>query len=827
VAVLVSDSFNRADSTTTLGVADTGQAWVVDAGVWGISTNKAYSSTTGAVSTAHIETGVSNSTVAANITWVSQNQGLILRLTDVNNYIGCRLGSSNLLLFKLVAGVATTLGIYNVMPVSGTTYALQIAADGTNISVALDGVDVITGVTDAFNQTATKVALRATMSVVSPPTFDNFTVNSVPTGGTVYIATRQSIYQPSSVDVATKQIINLTSLMSVATTQVITDSLVSSTALATRQSIYQTSSTNIATKQVIYQVNLAVYATQQSIYGPVLSYMTERGRWSSSTLDERGRTVFGNLSDKGQAVFEASSSGSSVGSVSYTTKQTINQTSLTSFATKQSIGQISSVAYVTQQIITSGTSASSYITELGRWSSSVLDESGRAVFGSLTEQGHTVFIVKASAIGTLGSFSYATKQIVNQTSLISFATKQILNKIGSITIATQQIISQASPISETYMTRQIIYRIGSVSYATQQRTKIVGSASFTTRQVISRQSISESENNVKKRWMFGGYELKINPKTFNPSYSQTSSGEVTANGIISTNNDFYDKQLDFSFDIYGAPTNFSTDAMVSFSNGLYVSITDNILNDEIFCLKSNNVVDVISTLSGSISRSISLAFSGTPQAIARLDQGMAILYSNGNLYITDENGAQISKYIYSDIDIINCLSITWDSNNYLYLMNKYGKIFRADISSGATSLVYISDDFDNNMTINSSVYSCIHYFDGFMGLIKNNMLVYLDENFYIIYGTEAILGNNKLIGISFNRYSREFYVLSLTQIRQFYPNTCGIDVVRVKNQLHNGIIQISDEKGLTRYLSVKGMKFQRKRNKQDSRYEVSINGKIL
>lgn len=38
----ITDSFNRANSTTTLGNTDTGQAWTVLAGTWGISSNQAY-----------------------------------------------------------------------------------------------------------------------------------------------------------------------------------------------------------------------------------------------------------------------------------------------------------------------------------------------------------------------------------------------------------------------------------------------------------------------------------------------------------------------------------------------------------------------------------------------------------------------------------------------------------------------------------------------------------------------------------------------------------------------------------------------------------------
>lgn len=42
VGVVVSDSFNRADSASSLGTADTGQVWSSAVGTWGISSNRAY-----------------------------------------------------------------------------------------------------------------------------------------------------------------------------------------------------------------------------------------------------------------------------------------------------------------------------------------------------------------------------------------------------------------------------------------------------------------------------------------------------------------------------------------------------------------------------------------------------------------------------------------------------------------------------------------------------------------------------------------------------------------------------------------------------------------
>jgi len=99
VEILVSDAFNRANSTTTLGNADTGQTWqYVSPAVFGINSNRMYcSSAVDALpATSHItyiNTGEADHSVTFDkIFPASTNQTItryLLRYTDINNHYRC------------------------------------------------------------------------------------------------------------------------------------------------------------------------------------------------------------------------------------------------------------------------------------------------------------------------------------------------------------------------------------------------------------------------------------------------------------------------------------------------------------------------------------------------------------------------------------------------------------------------------------------------------------------------------------------------------------------------------------------------------------------
>lgn len=85
------DTFNRADSASTLGSADTGQAWTAVSGTWGISSNKGYLVTTTpeASRVATIDPGLTNFVLSCDVTLGATrvNTGILLKYIDASNHV--------------------------------------------------------------------------------------------------------------------------------------------------------------------------------------------------------------------------------------------------------------------------------------------------------------------------------------------------------------------------------------------------------------------------------------------------------------------------------------------------------------------------------------------------------------------------------------------------------------------------------------------------------------------------------------------------------------------------------------------------------------------
>lgn len=168
---IVSDGFNRADNTT-LGNAETGQAW---SGDFGISGNKAY----GKLSTdalAIIDSGMSNCDISVTLsTYISASySGLIARFTDANNYLRCELNSGTVYI-NLREGGTSSLLAYS----SGKTFndgdIIKMRINNTAISVYHNGT-LIVSTTSSFNQTATKHGIRTYQNLAR---FDDFKVEAL------------------------------------------------------------------------------------------------------------------------------------------------------------------------------------------------------------------------------------------------------------------------------------------------------------------------------------------------------------------------------------------------------------------------------------------------------------------------------------------------------------------------------------------------------------------------------------------------------------------------------------------------------------------------
>lgn len=187
------DTFTRADSSTTLGTSESGQAWAVgnngDAATlptFGIQSGQAYCLNPGTQVDTHawIETGLSDCAISANVTvctaasgdWV----GLLFRRQDSSNYFWVRLDNGNdaVAIVRNLAGTRSVPSSAALTLTDGQVVALQIVLSGSSIKVFCDGVLKIT-YTDTNMQTATKHGLAFPIAAVHAPgaaRIDNFLV---------------------------------------------------------------------------------------------------------------------------------------------------------------------------------------------------------------------------------------------------------------------------------------------------------------------------------------------------------------------------------------------------------------------------------------------------------------------------------------------------------------------------------------------------------------------------------------------------------------------------------------------------------------------------
>jgi hypothetical protein len=178
----ISDDFNRADSTTTLGVTSVGAlTWNALAGTWGISSNKGYC-VTGTEATAVVDTSFSDGAFEVTVTNDSGELGggacLAFRFADNGNgwlLYGGSFGSPGAGFWRLAKKVAGGFTFYapsvNVTPVSGDV--LHIDVLGSSITAKVNGSTVAT-MTDSAFSTATQHGLRANPTIGVNPRFDTF-----------------------------------------------------------------------------------------------------------------------------------------------------------------------------------------------------------------------------------------------------------------------------------------------------------------------------------------------------------------------------------------------------------------------------------------------------------------------------------------------------------------------------------------------------------------------------------------------------------------------------------------------------------------------------
>jgi hypothetical protein len=177
--VVVSDTFTRADSATSLGTADTGQAWtLVGTNIFGISSGQVYSPNATENERAFVDAGVSDCTVEVKIAALAAGGscGLFLR-SAADGATGFNL--SPVALFRYTAPSTNTLLASWTALVAGDT--MRVKMSGSTLTVYRDSGSTgtfvqVAQVTDATNQTATRHGLRSTSNSGLANRMDNFKV---------------------------------------------------------------------------------------------------------------------------------------------------------------------------------------------------------------------------------------------------------------------------------------------------------------------------------------------------------------------------------------------------------------------------------------------------------------------------------------------------------------------------------------------------------------------------------------------------------------------------------------------------------------------------
>lgn len=188
MTVLVSDSFNRADSTTTLGSTDSyaggsAMTWgVIGTAVYGISSNQAYESTSANDNPAYVDLGANADNVRVSVDLATSsgiyNTGLAFRITDNRNYFRCYGTTASLKIDRMVNGTLTNIASVTL---SGYTYPITFSVEvsGSTINYLVNAVQKGT-LTDTNLQTATKHGLYLSGTAQR---LDNFKVETLTSSG--------------------------------------------------------------------------------------------------------------------------------------------------------------------------------------------------------------------------------------------------------------------------------------------------------------------------------------------------------------------------------------------------------------------------------------------------------------------------------------------------------------------------------------------------------------------------------------------------------------------------------------------------------------------
>ncbi len=150
--------FDLVNSTTLPGAFDTGQAWTVYSGVWGISAGYLYL-TAAASGGLGVNTGVYDGEVGVTlgVNTGSEAPTLSFRAVNTTNFLYFTNISGVYYLYEMVAGASTLLKTYTVTPAAGDIISVRFI--GPSIVATINGAEQAAYSTTRFMTTGSSIGL--------------------------------------------------------------------------------------------------------------------------------------------------------------------------------------------------------------------------------------------------------------------------------------------------------------------------------------------------------------------------------------------------------------------------------------------------------------------------------------------------------------------------------------------------------------------------------------------------------------------------------------------------------------------------------------------
>lgn len=153
MATLLTDDFNRANSTTSPGTPSAGGPYTVRAGTWGINSNQLYTSASTAASLVTFPAAV-DVDVSIKVATLGGTPGVVVRYVDTSNYWLASNVSGTWTLQRRTAGTLTT---YATGPAAATGDVARVVALGKVVYLLLNG-KLVAQADDPWQTVATAVA---------------------------------------------------------------------------------------------------------------------------------------------------------------------------------------------------------------------------------------------------------------------------------------------------------------------------------------------------------------------------------------------------------------------------------------------------------------------------------------------------------------------------------------------------------------------------------------------------------------------------------------------------------------------------------------------